>query len=77
MPRSCIAQAVDSAASVSSPPRRLTGWQRAASSAPTIRSQEPSTVADAAVSSHPRSATIRRIIDPNGCGSRASGPAPE
>ena len=32
MPRSCIAHAVDSAARVSSPPRRLTGWQRAASS---------------------------------------------
>src|SRR3954468_16254266 len=43
--RSCVAHAVDSASICNSPARRRTGWQAAATSAPTIDSQSASTPA--------------------------------
>ena len=75
--RSWVAQAVDSASTVSSPSSSLIGRLCWAMSAPTTFSQAPKTVASAAGFCQPRAFISRSSTAPNSCGSRGSGPGPE
>ena len=74
--RSCVAHAVDSACSTSSPSRSDTGVQWSAISAPTRCGHRPSTVASVSRGDQPRSNETRATRRPNSCGSRSSGPGP-
>src|SRR5215510_2952615 len=72
--RSCVAQAVDSADTVSTPSFSEVGVAWAAICSPTTPDQRPKTDPSATRPDQPRLRARSRVAAPSGCGSRESGP---
>src|SRR6202042_862789 len=75
--RNWVAQAVDSAATVSTPSLRAIGVAWAGIWWPTTDGQWPRTVPSATRPDQPRFFARSRTTRPIGCGSRMSGPGPD
>ena len=73
----CVAQAVESARTVSTPSVKVTGSTWAAMSGPTISGQRPMTEPTATSTFQPRSTSSRSSWSPSRVGSRPSRPAPD
>src|ERR1700744_2520330 len=77
MIRNWVAQAVDSAATVSTPSRKLVGVAWSAMFEPTTAGHRPKTAPSATRDDQPRFLATSRVTLARVCGSRASGPGPD
>src|ERR1700751_2381047 len=75
--RSCVAQAVDSADTLSTPSRSAVGVAWSAVWLPTTAGHWPTTVPSATRDDQPCFFATSRATLPNRCGSRLSGPGPD
>src|SRR6478735_12315671 len=75
--RSCVAHAVDLASMVSTPSRKDAGSACAAICSPTTVGHCPNTEPSATLIDQPRARARSDVADPNGWGSRESGPGPD